>query len=93
MNEQTFVKTTFSKFIIFNVKNTFEPNALKWVIKTISTSLIALLIIYVKIISNIQKEWCTFGRKKGHLKKNKKCLISRFEYFEHAKTFLICVKL
>jgi hypothetical protein len=32
----TFVKATFSKSIIFKVKNMFEPNVLKWVIKKIS---------------------------------------------------------
>jgi len=69
----TFVRTTFLKSIIFNVKNTFEPNVLKWIIKTIfiDPSCIALLIIYVKIIFNFQKEWCTFGRKKEHLKKTR----------------------
>jgi hypothetical protein len=46
---------------------------LKWIIflKIISSSPFALLIINVKIFSNFQKEWCTFGRKKGHLKKTK----------------------
>jgi hypothetical protein len=46
---------------------------LKWVIKTIfiSSSPFAFLIINVKIISNFQKEWCTFGRKKGCLRKTK----------------------
>ncbi len=62
----TFVKATFSKSIIFNVKSIFEPNVLKWVIKTnfISSSSFVLLTINVKILSNFQKEWCTFGRKK-----------------------------
>jgi hypothetical protein len=48
----------------------FLPNVLKWVIKTIliSSSPFALLIINVKILSNFQKEWCTFGRKKRSLK-------------------------
>ncbi len=31
----------------------------------------AFLIINVKILFNFQKEWCTFGRKKGCLKKTK----------------------
>jgi hypothetical protein len=30
---------------------------------------------------------------KGHLKKNKNDSFLKFECFEHAKTFLICVKL
>ncbi len=43
----------------------------KWVIKIIfiSSSPFALLITNVKILSNFQKEWCTFGRKKRCLKK------------------------
>ncbi len=28
-----FVEATFSNSIIFRVKNTFEPNVLKWVLK------------------------------------------------------------
>ncbi len=48
----------------------FLPNVLKWVIKTIliSSNPFPLLIINVKILSNFQNEWCTFGRKKRHLK-------------------------
>jgi hypothetical protein len=45
-----------------------------------------LLIINNKILSNFQKQWCTFGSKKKHLKKNKDCPLSRFECFGHAKT-------
>jgi hypothetical protein len=43
------------------------------VIKTIfiSSSPFALLIINVKILSNFQKEWSIFGRKKKRLKKTK----------------------
>ncbi len=60
-----FVKTTFSKSIIFKVKNIFEPNVLKWFIKIIfiGSNPFALLIINVKILSNFQKKWCTFGKK------------------------------
>jgi hypothetical protein len=49
----TFVKATFSKSIIFKVKNTFEPNVFKWVIKIIfiNSSHFALLIINAKILS------------------------------------------
>jgi hypothetical protein len=48
-----------------------KQNVLKLVIYTIfiSSSLFALIIINVKILSNFQKQWCTFGRKKRHLKK------------------------
>ncbi len=69
----TFVKATLSKSIIFKVKNTFEPNVFKLVMKTIfiNSSPFALLITNVKILSNFQKEWCTFGRKKKCLKKTK----------------------
>jgi hypothetical protein len=65
---------------------------LKWVIKIIfiSSSPFAFLIINATILSSFQKEWCTFGRKKWHLKKNKDCPFSKFECFEHAKP---CVKL
>jgi hypothetical protein len=44
---------------------------LKLVIKKkyINSNPFALININVKILSNFQKEWCTFGRKKGHLKK------------------------
>jgi hypothetical protein len=53
------------------VKNTFEPNVFKLGIKTIfsSSSPFALLIINVRILSNFQEEWCTFGRKKKVKKK------------------------
>ncbi len=70
--EQLFVKTTLSKSIIFTVKNTFEPNVFKWVIKIIfiNSSPFVLLIINVKIFSNFQNEWCTFGRKKKMSEKN-----------------------
>jgi hypothetical protein len=37
-HEQLFVKDTFSKFIIFKVKSTFEPNVSKLVRKTIFIS-------------------------------------------------------
>jgi hypothetical protein len=45
----------------------------KWFIKTIFiiSSPFALLIINIKILSNFQKEWCTFGKNKGHLKKTR----------------------
>ncbi len=68
-----FVKATFSKSIIFRLKNIFESNVLKFVINIIfiSSSPFALLIINVKILSNFQNEWCTFARKKGCLKKRK----------------------
>jgi hypothetical protein len=32
---------------------------------------VTLLIINVKILFNFQKEWCTFGNKKGRLTKTK----------------------
>ncbi len=71
--EQRFVKATFSKFMISRVKNTFEPNVIKCVIKTIfiNSSHFALLLINIKIFFNFQKEWCTFRLKKRCLKKTK----------------------
>ncbi len=67
--EYFFIKVTFSKSIIFKVKNMFEPNVFKLVIKIlfINSNPLALLIINVKIISNFLKEWCTFGKKKRRL--------------------------
>jgi len=61
-----FVKGTFLNSIIFRVKNTFEPNMLKSIIKMIFINLnpFALLIINVKFLFNFQKERYTFGRKK-----------------------------
>jgi len=49
-HEQRFVKGTFSKSIIFKVKNIFEPNVLKSVIKTIfiNSSPFAFVIIMLK---------------------------------------------
>ncbi len=80
--------------ILFWPKNTFEPNVLKWVIKKdfMSSSLFACLIINVNIFSNFQKEWCTSSRKKDVWKKNKDYSLLRFECFEHARIFFICVK-
>jgi len=66
---------------------------MNYFLKFINSSPFALLIINVKILSNFQKEWCTFGRRKGCLKKNKDCPLLKFERFEHSKTFFICVKL
>ncbi len=82
------------KFHNFKVKSTFEPNVLKWVIKTLFINLnpFAFLIISVKILFNFQKELCTFGRKMD-VEKNKDCPLSNFECFKHTKTFFICVKL
>jgi hypothetical protein len=59
------------KSIIFKVKNTFESNVFKLVIKTIfvSSNPFAFLIINVKILSNVQKESCTFNREKTFGKK------------------------
>ncbi len=61
----TFVKATFSKSIILKVKITFEPNVLKWAIKTIfiGSNPFTVLIINVEILFNFQKELCTFDRK------------------------------
>jgi hypothetical protein len=56
----------------------------------IASNPFALLIINVKILSNFQNEWCTFGRKKNTFEKNKDCPLSRFECFKHEKTLLIC---
>jgi hypothetical protein len=59
--------------IIFRVKNIFEANVFKWVIKTnfINISPFAFLIINIKILANFQKEWCIFDRKKVVWRKTK----------------------
>jgi hypothetical protein len=51
----------------------FETNVFESVIKNnfISSRFFALLIINVKILSNLKKERCTFGKKKECLKKLK----------------------
>ncbi len=66
------MKATFLKFMIFKVKNTFEPIVLKigYKKKIINSNPLALLIINV-IFFNFQKEWCTFDFTKRHLKKIK----------------------
>ncbi len=53
-HEQFLFKNTFSKFMIFKVKNTFEPNVLQIGYKKIihSSNPFALLIINIKILSN-----------------------------------------
>jgi hypothetical protein len=67
----------------------FEQNVLKLVMKKKFINCpFALLIINVKILFNFQKEWCTFGRKKGCWKKKKECSFLKFECFEYAKHFL-----
>jgi hypothetical protein len=88
-----FIKVTFSKSIIFKVKNMFESNVFKLVIKIIfiNSNPFTFLIINVKILSNVQKELCTFNREE----KNFEFFFGshlRFECFKHVKTFLICVK-
>ncbi len=45
--------------------------------KFICSSIFALLIINVKILFDFQKKWCTFGRKKSHLKKKTKIIHSQ----------------
>jgi hypothetical protein len=60
--------------------------------KNINSSPFSLLIINVKIIPNFLKEGAHLI-KKGHLKENKDYPLSKFECFEHTKTFCIYVKL
>jgi hypothetical protein len=67
----TFVKDTFSKFIIFRVKYKFETNMFKCVLKWILSISSAFFFIVTndKILLNLKKEWCTFDKKKGLKKK------------------------
>ncbi len=72
-HEFFFINGTFSKSIIFKVKNIFELDVLKNLIyKTIimNSNPFAFLIINVKILFNFQKELCyAFGIKTKCLKK------------------------
>jgi hypothetical protein len=56
------------------IKNTFEINVFKCVLKWIwpTSSAFVFLIINIKILSNFENEWCTFDNEKGCLKKKKK---------------------
>jgi hypothetical protein len=68
----------------------FELNMFKSIIKTNfikSNPFVFQTIKFVKILSSFQKEWCTLV-KKMTFEKNKDCPLSKFECFEHAKTFL-----
>ncbi len=74
-------------------QNIFEPNVLKWFIKTIffNSSSFALLIINVKTFPIFKRNGAHLVEKKM-FEKNKDCPFLRSECFEHVKTFLICVK-
>jgi hypothetical protein len=50
----------------------------------ISPSPFAILMINVKVLSNFQKEWCIFGRKKETFEKNKDHPLFKLDYFEYA---------
>ncbi len=68
----TFVKITFSKSIIFRVKHFWTKCAqMGYKNNFHQFNPFAFLIINVKIPFNFQKEWCTFGRKKGCFKKTR----------------------
>ncbi len=69
--EQLLLSPHFQNPYFFRVKSTFELVVIKSIIKIIfiSSSPFALLVINVKILSNFQKQWCTFVRKKRGLKK------------------------
>jgi len=56
--------------------------------KIISSSLFSLIIINVKIVFNFYKEWCTFGRKKGCLKKTRTIHSQGLSAFNMQKHFL-----
>jgi len=74
--EHFFVEATFSKSIIFRVKNTLEPNVLKSIIINffISSNPFTLLIIKVKILSKFQKECpLKFQRVSTHLRGSFDC--------------------
>jgi hypothetical protein len=93
-HEQFVVKGTFSKLIVFMIKSIFEPNLLQLVIKKkfINSNPFAFLIINVKSSLIFRRNGAQLLEKRT-FEKNKDCPLSRFECFEHAKTFFICVKL
>ncbi len=94
-HEQLFVEDTFSKSIIFKVKSTFEPNVFKAVMKTIifNSSPFAFLIINVKILSNFEKEWCRFDRRKRRLKKTRTVHFRNSNALEMKNLFNLCQNL
>ncbi len=59
-NDFFFAKNTFSKFMTFKAKNTFEPKMFKCVakIKFANFNSFALLIINIMILSNFEKKLC-----------------------------------
>jgi hypothetical protein len=82
---------TFSKSIIFKA---FEPNVLKLIIKKKSLVQICLPFYSSMLKSSIFKKNVTHLIKKRTFEEKKKNYsLSRFEFFKHVKTFLICVKL
>ncbi len=66
----TFVKGTFLKSIVFKVKNIFEPNVLKLVIKMIFINSLLLLYIYF-FYSSMLKSFPIFKRNDAHLVEKK----------------------
>ncbi len=80
------VKTTFSKSIILRSKTLLNQMCWKRVIKTLIQNPFAILIINVK-------SFPIFKRNGAHMVKKKDYSLSRFECFEHVKTFFISVKL
>ncbi len=74
-----FVKATFSKFIIFKIKNTFEPNVFKWIIKTKLLIQVILPFLYsmLKFSPIFKRNGVNLVEKKT-LKKNKDCPLSSF---------------
>jgi len=80
------VKNILSKFIIFKAKSMFETNMFKCVLKWILSisSAFSFILITTKIISNFEKEWCTFDKEKWHLKR--KTIVHNC--FEHKKGLL-----
>ncbi len=60
-----FYQNYILKIIIFKARNMFESKKFKYIVKQISliSILIYLLIINANILSNFQKEQCTFDKK------------------------------
>jgi hypothetical protein len=93
------VKDTSSKFIIFKAKYKLESKVPKCVVNMnfLKIDLETFLIInYIEILPNFEKELCTFYTRKGHLKKKKQFSTSKFGMFlkctKILETSSFCIK-
>ncbi len=85
INGYLFLMTHFFKLMIFNIKTTFETKAFKCVIKMDFTNFnpFSLLIINIRILSNLEKEWWTFDKENRHLKIVHPWILSASSFLKH----------